>query len=508
MAGKSGTERGLPKQGGGRGAGMEVEVRDFGPIAEGRLDLRPLTVFAGPSNTGKSWMATLIYALGNFLRDLPFCFLYYGIYSTSRLRHVEWAGTHAVRESTPNSAINIPENPQCWLDSLKGERRVILKDAELEQMDAIIRSSDEYGNLAAEFLRCRGLGSNAGMEKIPSNKKMFAHSRIGPMEVRSENSAPSQITLPRQVEFSHEQAIRVAKCVTELSVQPKPAHLHDLMAEMLDNILAAADPRYGKRYFYFPEGRGSLTNTLPPLTAGLIRHASSNGALSDKLPPISGVVGDFLDLLQGTGKRSQTYEVESSLTRGIEDRVMGGAVKVEQPEVGLPVFNFHPTGWKGKHLPLVGASSMVAELAPLALFLRYWIRPGDTLILEEPEAHLHPAAQMRLAEEMAAWVKAGIRVIITTHSEWILEKISNMVFRGEAQGSTNADKPSLKKEDVGVWLFDFVDPKKVEQGTKIREIPWEPDEAGYEVGFYDSAVARVDDWYDIRNRAAEDTSGT
>ena len=41
---------------------LELEVTDFGPIAEAKVELRPLTVFIGPSNTGKSWLAMLIYA--------------------------------------------------------------------------------------------------------------------------------------------------------------------------------------------------------------------------------------------------------------------------------------------------------------------------------------------------------------------------------------------------------------------------------------------------------------
>ena len=42
---------------------LELEVKNYGPIVEARIDLRPLTVFVGPSNTGKSYLALLIYAL-------------------------------------------------------------------------------------------------------------------------------------------------------------------------------------------------------------------------------------------------------------------------------------------------------------------------------------------------------------------------------------------------------------------------------------------------------------
>lgn len=43
--------------------GYRLDVTDFGPISEASVDLRPLTIFIGPSNTGKSYLAVLIYAL-------------------------------------------------------------------------------------------------------------------------------------------------------------------------------------------------------------------------------------------------------------------------------------------------------------------------------------------------------------------------------------------------------------------------------------------------------------
>lgn len=46
-----------------------LNVKDFGPTADASVDMRPLTVFVGPSNTGKSYLATLIYALHRCLRD-------------------------------------------------------------------------------------------------------------------------------------------------------------------------------------------------------------------------------------------------------------------------------------------------------------------------------------------------------------------------------------------------------------------------------------------------------
>ena len=45
---------------------IKVEVSNFGPIAQANVELRPMSIFVGPSNTGKSYLATLIYALHQF----------------------------------------------------------------------------------------------------------------------------------------------------------------------------------------------------------------------------------------------------------------------------------------------------------------------------------------------------------------------------------------------------------------------------------------------------------
>lgn len=491
--------------------GSELAVRDFGPIAEGKIDLRPLTVFAGPSNTGKSWMATLIYSVGRYLSGLPLCFRYYGI-----VEGIQEERASKARYSAPGVApeLRVPENPREWLNSISNHGLINLTASELKQLHSAIQSSEEDQGLVPEFLRCRGLHSAADMARAHSSKGMFADFRMGLIRGHIEKSAAS-IDLPSQVSLLEEQARHFARNLNVLISQDLPgssAYINALLSEFMEAMLSnntAVDSPNGGKFLYLPAGRGALANALHTVTSGLIWRESRRGSLPDDTTPgLNGVVGDFLHLLQETANRAESSAAKADIAHNLESEILRGKVKVERSKAGVPKFSFQPIGWKGKHIPLMSTSSMVSELASVALFLRYWVNPGDTLIIEEPEAHLHPSAQVRFVEDIATWLKAGIRVIVTTHSEWILATLSNMVIRSKAEESDGEDKPSLAEEDVGVWLFDFISHDKPGKGTRIVEIPWEDYEGGYEAGFYASAIEGVNDWYDARERIADESQRT
>jgi len=50
----------LGRTGANKKIGLNIEIKDFGPIIEGKI---PLTVFAGPNNSGKSYVAMLIHSI-------------------------------------------------------------------------------------------------------------------------------------------------------------------------------------------------------------------------------------------------------------------------------------------------------------------------------------------------------------------------------------------------------------------------------------------------------------
>ena len=95
---------------------------------------------------------------------------------------------------------------------------------------------------------------------------------------------------------------------------------------------------------------------------------------------------------------------------------------------------------KGKKLRLSmdESSSAVRSLLDIGFYLRHEARIGDLLMVDEPELNLHPENQRRIAKLFARLINIGIKVFITTHSDYIIKEINTLIM-------LNHDQPHLKQ---------------------------------------------------------------
>lgn len=85
-----------------------------------------------------------------------------------------------------------------------------------------------------------------------------------------------------------------------------------------------------------------------------------------------------------------------------------------------------------------GANQLPFILVPVAL-----AKPGETILLSEPEAHLHPKAQSELtAMLLQVSRKADLQFFIETHSEHVLHRLLHAVAKGE-----------LARDDLAIYYF-------------------------------------------------------
>lgn len=74
------------------------------------------------------------------------------------------------------------------------------------------------------------------------------------------------------------------------------------------------------------------------------------------------------------------------------------------------------------------ASSSVRSLLMLNYYILHAARKNDILMIDEPELNLHPSNQILMARLLVLLVNAGVKVFITTHSDYILREISNCIM--------------------------------------------------------------------------------
>ena len=255
--------------------------------------------------------------------------------------------------------------------------------------------------------------------------------------------------------------------------------------------------------YYLPADRTGVMRAHSVVVSALLKRAPiADLRLATRTSMLSGVLTDFLDQLFEF-EESEFIITKFSPERAarIESIILGGAIHIDRTETtGYPGFSYQPQGWKNR-LPLMQSSSMVSELAPVVLYLRHRIKTGDVLIIEEPESGLHPGMQVEFIRQLAAVVKSGVRVLITTHSEWVLEELANIVRRSQLPHSEREKLEhgdcALCPDQVGAWLFKK---KNRPKGSVVEEVKLDDETGLYSTDYDEVSESLYNENVNIFNR--------
>ena len=496
---------------------LKLTVSNFGPIAKADIDLRPLTVFVGPSNTGKSYLAILIYALhrffGRYTGHIPFEF---GRMSPMLRRSVrvpfdddnitklaDWIrdASAQVEAKSPSdsSCIQLPEFIASMVHSLFSD---------LSKFSEAIAEEIERNFGIEDTARLIRHGNRDGA-KITLRFKPFEY------ELALKKAKPEGVAIPiseeiplyinRPTERMQPALLRILDTLNTLASGDDDSGRRDveyLIGELTSSVLSGVVKPLSNAAHYLPADRTGVMHAHRVVVASLIERAPHAGLRrNEPLPDLSGVLADFLERLVRLGDLpKRRRNTDGKLAASLEQQLLKGEIRSENSETGYPMFSYQPHGWQ-KDLPLMNASSMVSELAPVVLYLRHFVKPDDVLIIEEPESHLHPAMQVEFIRQLAAVVHSGIRVMLTTHSEWVLDELANLVRlwelpKAQRKGLAGANV-ALSSDQLGVWLFE---PKQRPKGSVVKEIPFDEDFGGFRSGFDDVAIGTYNDYAEISNR--------
>lgn len=212
-------------------------------------------------------------------------------------------------------------------------------------------------------------------------------------------------------------------------------------------------PQTFVRPYYIPAGRAGLLEGLDSVARAIMSLSTVGAIRGISIPPVSGTTSQFyntfVSILSRPGLRYSRARKIREIVRTINDVMQGEILLVEDSEktgVRKIVYSFKTNG-KKKNIDIIHAGSMVKELTPIFLIMRDFAHKGACIIIEEPESHLHPGAQISLLLIFSELVKAGINIVITTHSDILLRKISNLIsnYYVKEKDNTNFIDPNILK---------------------------------------------------------------
>ena len=437
---------------------MKIQVKNLGVLDEVEIDLKPLTIFVGLNNSGKTLLAYVLLAI-------------FG--QTGFEKYVSALDKRKIAEMYPPLVAIIKELIR------EGNTNIDLYQFADEYAEIYINDvALNAQKWLAEFMQVRRFSfDNLDVKIILEQKKEQMLQCIVSNAINAGISSGQKRKDPL-VHATKKHGDQMLNFYTTGSMEDLPIDV--ISGFVVKNVFAAIHKGIYVNTHVFPTERTTvipalsafLSKTLPDMVRKSSFRAMSREATENQMAALgSGPFQDFVSLMQYSVLRSANEPKDElqnhlliyrNLAQILQKEILGGNLDVvSRDNLGISrELIFTPD--QGIALEMNMVSSMVKELAPLALYLRYVAQPRELLIMDEPEINLHPEAQVRLIELLTMLVNADLPLLLTTHSPYFVDHLMNLMKAYE-----HDDKEIIKedfylqrtevfisKDDVAVYLFE------------------------------------------------------
>ena len=463
---------------------MKFRFKNIGPIREAELELGDLTIIAGRNNTGKTY---LVYTLYGFLKSF-------------RELLLGKAGSRFIKS-------HFEEMVSLSTDELVS---TLIAEGQVEWQVKENFLIEEQARLIQEMTR--EFSVNGISDVFNTSQGQFENS-ILEFELSSEVPIDSRISISirkgRDLTISYNGTEFIAflthsEPVSDSEIEPlvtkryfEVAYLYYLFP---DSFESEHSP------FILSSARHSIplfTNELDYVRSQVVRllqqqedEQNEESMLgSDPLSNTSRYalpIHDNIDFSRSAPSRAERNDNKpQNVFPDDLEKMMGGYFKSANGDLR---FISGAENQLDFDIPFHLASSSAWEMSNLYFFLGYFMDSGNRhfLIIDEPESHLDTANQIQFARLLARLVNSGVKVLFTTHSDYIIKEINNLIMLN----STFEDKDEIL-EEFGYRADDHLDPAVVRSYIAEKEtlIPCEIDEFGMAMSVFDETINSI-------NRAA------
>ena len=459
---------------------MNFHFEKIGPIDSADLELGDFTLIAGRNNTGKTYV---VYTMYGFLR------MWQHFIDPNRLRPQGASST-----TFPDRLSEFLQGPAgckqifTW-EELTGFRDRVLKQASLEFSEHGI--SRVFSTSRENFS-----GSSLSVEK----RVRFPVNEI----VEYEYQGGGKITWIYNEDGANLELLHAANGPARTPGDPFWLAIRIAFPDMPDPFILSAE-RFGIALFYkeldFTKNR--LVEMLQQLGDAKQQDREIPFLFMDRLAsryalPVKDNIDHTRHIPELRDSRGVLYD--EKLHDKIKD-LMGGYYATSGDDI-----RFKSRAGKGRSfdIPLHLASSSARGLSDLYFYLRHRTSPWNhLLIIDEPESHLDTFNQIRLARNLAHFVRSGIKVLVTTHSDYLIKEINNLIMLGHLDDGRNKRLP----RDLGYKPDDRLDIDSVRAYVAEDDglTPCKVDRYGIEIPLFDKTI---DDINHVSNELAAAISTT
>jgi hypothetical protein len=382
---------------------MKIIVSDLGALRQAEFDLGDLSIICGENNSGKTYVT---YALFGFLH------LWRNLVSVK----IE---SQDIDTLLSNGLVRIPLQP--FVQQIDGLLEKCCKAYTKELPKVFAANPDHFRN------------SRFKLHIDPVNLGPVTHDR----KIKSANT--ELFSLTKNV---GEEELIVALLVDDKSVQLPIHAVQEVIARAVAEILFGGSL---PRPFIASAERTGAAIFRKELNFARNRLLEEVSQADKSIDPLELLFKDYQEYalpveqnVKFTRKLETLARKRSFLSREhpelLEDftDIIGGEYSV----TGNDELYFKPKG-KRVRLTMDESSSAVRSLLDLGFYLRHEVEPGDLLMMDEPELNLHPESQRRIARLFARLVNLGVKVFLTTHSDYIIKELNTLIM-------LNRDEPYLK----------------------------------------------------------------
>ncbi len=448
-------------------ASWKLSVENYGKIKSAEIEVAPLTLFVGDNNSGKSYLLALLWGIEKFGVEALIGEDYINTDEANEL--INWIGEQ-IEITIEKKHHEIPLGEIASL--LNKFLNIELKKKKGNLVKRIFNSkSVEIGKLEIKLQNLKedclyfDLDENMGYLNLSDN--------TGPRFLFAWNIVTDE--LDRKSKFFYWYVIKVIYSVI-LNI--------DIQEILINNCI------------YLPAARTGFM-----LTKDIINKVGRKNTFNlpdekETITPFIRPINEFLDIMGDLSVDNFGKDENVKLASDLEKEMTNGTI--EFSAMPNKEVQYIPTGYK-KGIPLRLSSAVVTELSPFILILKHH-NYINRFYYEEPEMCLHPQLQSKMGKMIGRIVNSNIGMVITTHSDIILQHINNMIKLSKREDNKDiCDKLGYTKldllDDSQVKIYQFR--AKIREKTEVEELICGED--GFIVPTFNDALDEImDEAYEIQ----------